>query len=49
MRITLTKFIIAKWESDDPVTDGFQTRVFASISGSSEKETNPVWKNGGGR
>ena len=49
MRDTLSKFIIAKWECDDPLTDGFRLRVLTSICGSLEKETNFVWKNGGGR
>jgi hypothetical protein len=44
MRNTLSKFIIAKWESDDPMTDGYRSRVLIAISGSFEKETNPIWK-----
>ncbi len=49
MRITLSKFITAKRESDDPATDEFRFRVLTSINGSVEEETNLVWKNGGDR
>jgi hypothetical protein len=44
MRITLSKQITTKRESDDPLTDGFRSRVVPSISGSFEKEANPIWK-----
>jgi len=44
MRDTLSKFIIAKWEWDDPAADRFRSRVFPSIRGSFEKEANPIWK-----
>jgi hypothetical protein len=44
MRITLSKFIIAKWEYDDPEADRFRSRVLTSICSSFEKETNPIWK-----
>ena len=32
MRITLSKLITAKWESDDPATDGFKSteRIFGN-------------------
>ena len=44
MRNTLSKFIITKWEYDDPEADRFRSRVLPSISDSFEKETNPIWK-----
>jgi hypothetical protein len=44
MRNTLSKFIIAKWEWDDPAADQVRPRAFPSIIGSFEKETNPIWK-----
>jgi len=44
MKITLSKLFPAKWEYDDPATDGFRCRVLLSICGSFEKEANPIWK-----
>ena len=44
MKITLSKFIPAKREYDDPATDGVRSRVLTSISGSFEEETNSIWK-----
>ena len=49
MRITLSKFFLAKLEFDDPATDGYRLRALPLAKGSFEKETNPGWKNGGGR
>lgn len=49
MKITLSKCIPAKWESEDPATDGFRSRVLASISGSFEEEIRVNSLKGGGR
>ena len=45
MKITFSRFFPAKWEYDDPATDGFRPRALPLTSGSFEKETNLVWKN----
>ena len=49
MKNTLSKFIIAKWNCDDPAADRFRSRVIPPISGSFKEGSNFVWKNGGGR
>jgi len=41
---TLSKFIIAKWEWDDPATDRFRSRVLSPMGVSFDEETNPICK-----
>jgi hypothetical protein len=49
MKVTLSKFIPAKKEFDDPATDGLRSRVFPSMGGSFEEEIRVILFNGGGR
>jgi hypothetical protein len=49
MRITLSKFIPAKLEFDDPAADGVPPWALPLPGGSFKKETNLDWNNGGSR
>ena len=49
MRITLSKFILAKLEYDDPAADEVPPWVLLLTSGSFKKEKNLVWIKGGSR
>ena len=49
MRVTLSKFIAAKRESDDQATDGFRSRVLSPLGGLFEEEIRVIFINGGVR
>jgi hypothetical protein len=49
MRVTLSKFILAKREFDDPATVGFRSRVLSPMGGFLEEKIKVISLKGGGR
>jgi hypothetical protein len=49
MRVTLSRFILAKRELDDPATDGLRSRVLSPMGGFLKEEIRVIFINGGDR